>query len=76
MGPKTSTTDRAGISPAWAKRILLAFVFVGLLLRVGVALQLPRIAHPDEIFQTQEPAHRLAYGYGVVSWEWRDGVRS
>ena len=32
--------------------------------------------HPDEIFQTQEPAHRLAYGYGVVAWEWRQGARS
>jgi hypothetical protein len=36
----------------------------------------PNVAHPDEIFQTQEPAHRLAYGYGVVTWEWREGIRS
>src|ERR1035437_4439462 len=76
MGPKTSSSDHADISPSSVNRILLAFLFIGLLLRVGVALQLPRIAHPDEIFQSQEPAHRLAYGYGVISWEWRDGVRS
>ena len=76
MGPKTSSSDHADISPSSVNHILLAFLFIGLLLRVGVALQLPRIAHPDEIFQSQEPAHRLAYGYGVISWEWRDGVRS
>jgi hypothetical protein len=36
----------------------------------------PNIIHPDEIFQTLEPAHRLAFGYGVITWEWREGVRS
>ncbi|HEY6350990.1 MAG TPA: mannosyltransferase [Candidatus Angelobacter sp.] len=55
----------------------LVFVFlVALLLRVGVAMRVPSLAHPDEIFQTQEPAHRLAYGYGIITWEWRDGIRS
>ena len=33
-------------------------------------------SHPDEIYQTQEQAHRLVYGYGIVPWEFRDGVRS
>jgi phosphatidylinositol glycan class B len=36
----------------------------------------PNIFYPDEIFQTLEPAHRLVYGYGVISWEWRLGIRS
>ncbi|MBK6848484.1 MAG: hypothetical protein IPG96_13475 [Proteobacteria bacterium] len=31
---------------------------------------------PDEIFQTLEPAHRVAFGYGFVSWEFTDGARS
>lgn len=44
--------------------------------RLGLALASPNIFFPDEIFQTLEPAHRLAYGYGVVSWEWRMGIRS
>ena len=56
--------------------LLLAFLLVGLFLRVGAALRFPTQYHADEIFQSQEPAHRLAYGYGVVTWEWRRGVRS
>jgi hypothetical protein len=47
-----------------------------MVLRVSEALKTSSLAHPDEIFQTLEPAHRLAYGYGVVTWEWRDGIRS
>ncbi len=54
---------------------LLLFL-LALLLRVCVAMRAPSLAHPDEVFQTQEPAHRLAYGYGIVTWEWRDGIRS
>jgi len=47
-----------------------------LALRVGLAVESPNIFFPDEIFQTLEPAHRLAYGYGIISWEWRLGIRS
>jgi hypothetical protein len=31
---------------------------------------------PDEIHQSLEPAHRLAFGYGFVAWEFREGARS
>uniref|UniRef100_A0A914V314 Mannosyltransferase n=1 Tax=Plectus sambesii TaxID=2011161 RepID=A0A914V314_9BILA len=31
---------------------------------------------PDEYFQAVEPAHRLAFGYGALTWEWRQGIRS
>ena len=56
--------------------LLFIFLLIGIFLRVGAAVRFPNVYHADEIFQTQEPAHRLAYGYGVVSWEWRRGVRS
>jgi phosphatidylinositol glycan class B len=52
------------------------FLAVALLLRVAVFLMFPSIYYPDEIFQSQEAAHRLAYGTGVITWEYRDGVRS
>ncbi len=44
--------------------------------RMGLALAAPNVFYPDEIFQTLEPAHRLAFGYGAISWEWRLGIRS
>ena len=32
-------------------------------------------AHPDEVFQYLETAHRLLFSHGVVTWEWRAGMR-
>jgi len=60
------------------KKILgwVALFGSALALRIGLAVGSPNIFFPDEIFQTLEPAHRLAFGYGVVSWEWRFGIRS
>ncbi|HEV2447985.1 MAG TPA: mannosyltransferase, partial [Candidatus Sulfopaludibacter sp.] len=55
--------------------LLCACFAAAFLLRMGMARS-PGIVYPDEIFQTLEPAHRLAFGYGVVTWEWRDGIRS
>jgi hypothetical protein len=31
---------------------------------------------PDEIYQSVEPAHRIVFGYGFLSWEYQDGLRS
>jgi hypothetical protein len=61
----------------------LAFGEVGLaqILCLAIALRLVVLpfatpTHPDEIFQYLEPAHRLVFGRGVITWEWRDGIRS
>ncbi len=62
---------RAKTISAWA-----ALLGSALALRIGLAVGSPNIFFPDEIFQTLEPAHRLVYGYGVISWEWRLGMRS
>jgi hypothetical protein len=32
--------------------------------------------HPDEVLQYLEPAHRLLTGDGIVTWEYRYGMRS
>src|SRR5260370_27322017 len=59
------------------KRLMLLFICaIAITLRLYFAFLSPNIAHPDEIFQNQEQAHRLVYGYGIVPWEFREGVRS
>jgi len=56
--------------------ITAAILSCAFLVRFWVALKYPNILWPDEIFQTLEPAHRLAYGFGIVTWEYRVGLRS
>lgn len=51
--------------------LILAFV-----LRATFALTTDYVAHPDEIFEYLEPAHRLAFGQGIVTWEYAYGTRS
>lgn len=45
-------------------------------LRLAVTHRFRNLAWPDEIFQTLEQGHRLAFGYGIIPWEFREGVRS
>ena len=43
--------------------------------RIWLATKGHSIRHPDEIFQTFEQAHRIVFGYGIVPWEFREGIR-
>ncbi|WP_016950624.1 hypothetical protein [Anabaena sp. PCC 7108] len=56
--------------------LLGILIIIALMLRVGMAVKFPNIFWADEIFQSLEPAHRLAFGHGIVTWEFRDGIRS
>ena len=53
----------------------------GALLVIAAALRLwaawfdHGVYWPDEIYQTLEQAHRLAFGAGFVPWEYQDGAR-
>ena len=53
--------------------LVLALAFA---VRAAVALAGDFVLHPDEIMQYLEPAHRLAFGNGVVYWEYYYGARS
>jgi hypothetical protein len=55
---------------------LLSLLVLAAGLRFGLAMLFPNFFRPDEIFQTLEPAHRLVTGWGLVTWEWREGIRS
>jgi len=58
------------------KTVLAAICAVAIAARLALAFLVPSIAHPDQVFQMLEQAHRLVYGYGIVPWEFREGVRS
>ena len=58
------------------RRLPLVVALAALAVQAPLAVLDLSIYYPDEIFQLLEPAHRAAFGYGQVAWEWRDGVRS
>ena len=55
---------------------LVAVLLVGLAARAGAILTQTYVVFADETFQYLEQAHRLAFGAGVVPWEYHDGIRS
>ncbi|EJN07488.1 Alg9-like mannosyltransferase family protein [Bradyrhizobium sp. YR681] len=55
--------------------ILCALLLLAMAVRLPLAFW-PNINHNDEIYQYLEPAWRLLGHPGVVTWEWRDGIRS
>ncbi|TVU44671.1 hypothetical protein EJB05_04119 [Eragrostis curvula] len=63
--------------PPWAalgsdRRVLaLALAF-----RAANALLVRTYFNPDEHWQCLEVAHRIAFGYGHLTWEWQRGLRS
>jgi hypothetical protein len=59
----------------------LDWTLVGLLLlafsiRVAAIIKFPSLHHPDEAFQLFEQGYRLAFGRGIVPWEFVVGSRS
>lgn len=52
---------------------ILALAFV---LRLGTALTQTHVLFFDETLQYFEQGHRLAFGSGIVPWEYFDGIRS
>jgi hypothetical protein len=54
----------------------VAVLAAGTVLRLWLALGDDGVYWPDEIMQSLEQAHRLVFGYGLVPWEFVQGVRS
>lgn len=58
-------------------RACLALVLLtALTVRLWIVATHTYIVFPDETFQYLEPAHRLVFGSGVITWEFLDGIRS
>ena len=60
--------------PRW--KLLPLVLALAFAVRAAVALGGDFVLHPDEIMQYLEPAHRLAFGNGVMYWEYFYGARS
>ena len=71
LAPMSSMLPRNRLAFSLAAILAAAFA-----LRLALAWGLPNFYRPDEIFQTLEPAYKWLTGWGVTSWEWRDGIRS
>lgn len=81
----TKTAERAVTRAVDAPRALFTWpLSVQLLVALPLAA-IPRLwaavadhslIWPDEVFQVTEPAHRLAFGVGFLSWEYDLGYRS
>ena len=56
--------------------VLVIALLLGAVLRLRLALTTDGIFWPDEVYNSLEPAHRLAFGYGLLPWEYVDGARS
>jgi hypothetical protein len=52
---------------------LLLILIFALFLRLNAAFSYPNILWPDEIFQTLEQGHRLAFGNGMIPWDFGTG---
>lgn len=55
---------------------MLALFLTSLVVRLFNAFTIRTYFQPDEYFQALEPAHKLVYGYGHITWEWHEHLRS
>ena len=62
------------IQPSW--RYLPHCLAAALLLRLGLHMFSDFISYPDELHNYLEQGHRLAFGYGIITWDWHWGARS
>ncbi|KAK1265455.1 hypothetical protein QJS04_geneDACA011465 [Acorus gramineus] len=77
-GEKEEKIVRRGspnISPfsGWSEKRVLALC---LAFRATNAMFVQTYFNPDEHWQSLEVAHRIAFGYGHLTWEWKKGIRS
>ena len=59
-----------------ARQLLAAVLVLGALPQLWLAVSDQGMFWPDEIYQSLEQAHRFAFGFGVVPWEFAEGARS
>lgn len=74
MRPMPETLENRSTPGPW-RWVLLGALFLGAILRLRLALVDDGIYWADEVYQGLEPAHQLAFGYGLLPWEFIHGAR-
>ena len=64
------------VAPKVAALALPAILLLGFGLRLVTCLTQTHVLFYDETIQYFEQGHRLAFGSGIVPWEFDDGIRS
>ncbi|XP_015883938.3 mannosyltransferase APTG1 [Ziziphus jujuba] len=67
--PDRAPNSDPQVSPRAIFVLCLAF-------RIANALVVQTYFNPDEHWQALEVAHRIVFGYGHLTWEWKKGIRS
>ncbi|KAG8372474.1 hypothetical protein BUALT_Bualt12G0069900 [Buddleja alternifolia] len=70
-GEKKFTSKNNNSSPPLTKIFMLCLVT-----RIINSLLVQTYFNPDEHWQALEVAHRITFGYGHLTWEWKKGIRS
>ncbi|HWO08017.1 MAG TPA: glycosyltransferase family 39 protein, partial [Polyangiaceae bacterium] len=73
--PSSDPVPPSSNPSAWPRPLWLVLI-ASTALRLWLALGDHGVYWPDEIYQTLEQAHRVAFGSGMIPWEFRDGARS
>ncbi|ODQ80606.1 glycosyltransferase family 22 protein [Babjeviella inositovora NRRL Y-12698] len=72
-GPAPSTDEVDLSSVNLPAPLVLPYLII---LRVLNAFTIHTFFQPDEYLQALEPAHWAVFGYGNLTWEWTNGLRS
>src|SRR3981081_4565196 len=56
--------------------ILVVSLAIGGALRAWLTFHDDGMSWPDEIYMSLEPGHHLAFGYGLLPWEYVQGART
>ncbi|XP_062224342.1 mannosyltransferase APTG1 [Phragmites australis] len=82
-GPPPAGDEASSHSPEktrwirpWALGSDRRVLALALAFRAANALLVRTYFNPDEHWQCLEVAHRVAFGYGHITWEWKRGLRS
>lgn len=72
MSESHASAPSQGRQALWPLALLLS---LGAVLRLAYAAWAQGMFHPDEIYQSLEPAHGVIYGTGIRTWEFLVGAR-